>query len=81
MEQKRWAEIIIFLIIAIAGFVDLALFLFGKAGAEVGILGIFAMMVVFWYSLLMKMNAIEKNLLIREIEMKKEIKELKNKRE
>ena len=73
MERKRWVQVIIFLFVAITGLVDLALFLFGNAGAEVGILGIFGMMIAFWYYLSRRMIEMKKEM----IEMKKEIKELK----
>ncbi len=76
LGEKYWR--IVFLIVAIVGVVEFILFMFDKAGMKIGISGIFVMMVALWYSLFVRMNAIEKDLLIRTIEMKKKIKELKD---
>ena len=76
MNRKKWKEQIIFLFVAITGLVFFALFLFDKSDTRTGIIGVFTMMLAFWYASLLERTAIRKSL----ISLGKEIKELKNKK-
>jgi len=76
---------IFFLVTGIVGVVALVFFVFGEAGIGGGIVGIFAVMAAFWFVLNMKMDEIKKDLnvieyylIIKESEIKEEMRDKKS---